>query len=86
MTGLSFVTHGWLCPIGNRTIINKYIIPYNLAIKDKSCFDLQIKEKENITLNLSNIIDKQLNLKLTEEQINIKKNLDNQINLENEGC
>jgi len=77
---ISLLTNGWIC-YSHKTIINRYVLPYNLVIRDKSYFDLQIKEKENITLNLSNILDKQLNLKLTEEQINIKNNPDDSINI-----
>jgi len=77
---LSLITKGMLCS-KITTISNRYVLPYNLQIKDKTCLDLQVKEKENITLNASNVIDKQLNIKISEEQINVKKNLDDSINL-----
>ena len=78
---ISLLTHGWIC-YATRTIINKYILPYNLQIKDKTCIDLDIMNKNYLILNLDNITDKQINLKLTDSQVNIKRNLDNQINIE----
>ena len=80
MGGLSLITKGMLT---SNNITVKYIIPYNIQIKDKSKITLDIQNKNCLNLNLSNIIDKQVNIKIDENQINIKKNLDTQINLKN---
>jgi hypothetical protein len=69
---ISLLTHGWIC-YADRTIINRYVVPYNLQIENKNCLELDVKEKEHIYLTLSDILDKQLNLKIQESQINIKQ-------------
>lgn len=79
---VSLLTNGWVC-YGNRTIINKYVLPYNLQIKNKTAINLRIKENQKFNLSLSNIVDKNINLKIDESQINIINNSDDQINLKN---
>jgi len=77
---IALLTHGWVC-YRDISVINRHVLPYNLTIKDQSIIDLQIKEVPRLTLNICDIVDKQLNLKLDQSQINIKKDIDSQINL-----
>jgi len=79
---VALLTHGWVCYC-NRTIINKYIVPYTLDIKNKCNIGLQIIDKTKVNLNAIDMLDKQLNLKINESQINIK-NSDDQVNIKKE--
>lgn len=68
---ISLLTHGWVCY--RKTIINKYILPLNVNIRDINALDLNINEIQNLNLNIENLLDKNINLKLDSDNINIKK-------------
>lgn len=68
---ISLLTHGWVCY--GKTIINKYILPLNVNIRDVNDIDLNIESIQNLKLNLKSLLDKNINLKLDSNNINIKK-------------
>lgn len=70
---VSLLTHGWVCYGRGRTIINRYVLPVNIQIKQLNTFVLQIINKIKVCLNINQITDKNINLKLTPKNINIKK-------------
>lgn len=68
---ISLLTHGWIC---YRKIVKRfYILPMNLIIKSQQLLDLFIKIQTKLNLNINQIVDKNINLKLTDKNINIKK-------------
>lgn len=81
MSGISLVTHGWICPLRDVTIIRRCVLPLNLQIKETESINLEVKDvlQENINLKVE---DKNVNLKLTEKNINIKKSDSTDINID----
>jgi hypothetical protein len=69
---VSLVTHGWVC-YSKRTIINRYVLPMDLQIKMLDNLILDLKNKTKLDLSINQIKDRNINLKLTEHNINIKK-------------
>jgi len=78
---ISLLTNGWIC-YRTITIIRKYILPLSLQIRKQEILDLEIANKTNLNINLENIVDKNLNLTLTDKNINIKKTNSLDINID----
>lgn len=78
---ISLLTHGWVC-YKTMTIIRRYVLPIQLQIESTQQIDLAIKNDIPVNLNVDNIIDKNLNLRLTEKNINIKKTGSTDINID----
>lgn len=69
---VSLLTHGWIC-YAYRTIIRRYILPLKVYIKNCQSIALKVLDISKLNLNISRIINKNINLKLTPKNINIKK-------------
>jgi len=71
---LSLATKGILNGLNdNATTINRYVLPLELDINSQVYENLEIKNNLSLNLNLENLVDKNVNLKLTDKDINIKK-------------
>jgi len=73
---ISLLTHGWVC-YRTMTIIRRYVLPMELDIKPTQYVNLTIKNIRNLSLNVENIINKNMNLKLTDKDININNDSTN---------
>jgi hypothetical protein len=70
---LSLITKGMI--FRKYVTVNRYVLPYTIIVKRQDKIDLQIKAINNLNLNVENVVDKQINFKLNENQINIKKHI-----------
>lgn len=52
---LSLITKGLLCTGTGTVTTNKYVLPFNVNIKKKNKFNLQVKKKIYITVNLKGV-------------------------------
>lgn len=68
---ISLLTNGWIC-YAKRTIIRRFVLPMNLEVSmPLNNIDLQIANKPQVSIKSENI--ENLNLKLTDKNITIKK-------------
>ena len=81
MSGISLITKGMICQ-ETITIINRYVMPYNLQIESQPKIELAIVDQMKLNLNLLNICDKTINLKLTDKNVNVKKSDSTDINID----
>ena len=80
MNGIPLITKGMIS-FETVTTINRYVMPYNLQIKTQDEIELQVKNQQELNLNASDILDKNINLKLTEKDINVNKSDSEDINI-----
>ena len=69
---ISLLTNGWIC-YAKRTIIRRYVLPLEIQIKNLISLCLKIENLLPSCLNINQIEDKNINLKLSTNNINIKK-------------
>lgn len=77
---ISLITKGMIC-VRDIFIVRHIVYPIDLQIKTQESLNLQIISSPEDKINLSNILDKNINLKITEENINIKKSDSTDINI-----
>ena len=82
--GLALITKGMIS-IETITIINRYVMPYNLQVTAQNELELQIKNRLQLNLNASDILDKNVNLQLTDKDINVNKLDSEDINIKEWG-
>jgi hypothetical protein len=70
---ISLLTNGWICYGKARTIINRYVLPLTVQIKNLQSLLLQIAKLPSACININQILDRNVNLKLTSHSINVKK-------------
>jgi hypothetical protein len=68
---VALLTNGWVC-YARRTFVRRFVLPMTLCIKSSQSLILQILNITKLNLNLNQIVDKNINLKLNEKNINIK--------------
>jgi hypothetical protein len=81
LSGIPLITKGMIC-VETIEIVNRYVMPMELQIEDTQSLELQIIDKNSLTLNASDVADNTVNLKLSEDQINVKEEVDTNINIE----
>ena len=73
---ISLLTNGWICYRRLR-IIRRYVLPLDLQVKSVQDICLYIKNRLALNINTLDILDKNINLKLTSKNINIKRDRPN---------
>jgi len=76
------LTHGWICYKQGVSIIRRCVLPIDLSVRSTQSVGLDINNQLSCNLNTDNIIDKNLNLKLTENDINVKPQNNLDINID----
>lgn len=79
MRGIILATKGYISP--GCTVIKRYVLPLQLQIQEPKLLDLSIVDKSQLNLDIT-LIDKNVNLKITKENINVKKSDSTDINID----
>jgi len=69
---VSLLTNGWIC-YARRTIVRRYVLPLDISIKESQGVNLNIIDKQSLDFNINQILNKNVNLTLTDKNINIKR-------------
>lgn len=84
MSGVSLISHGWICRCGKTTIINRYILPLNFSLEQINKLRLALVTQNNLNLNL--ILSTFLNLQIKQNFLNFNIKDITKLNLNLKSC